>query len=140
MCQILILGRPRRRFRVLICDNEEVFRVGLRTVLRSLPQITVVAETAEPALALELSAALTPHLALVSSELGGDALPLVDALNRDGVRVIVVGAEPAGETDWVMGATAHAYLSRRASSVGVLECVRAAMPSQGDWRPECPHN
>src|SRR3954453_17681533 len=78
--QKLVRNRLRRRFRVLICDNDEVYRIGLRTVLKSLPEIVVVGETAEAARALELSEVFAPQIALVSSELGGAALLLVEAL------------------------------------------------------------
>ena len=131
VCQILVLSRPRRRFRVLICDDDEVYRIGLCTVLKSLPQIVVIGETAEPARALELSEVFAPHLALVSSELGDAALLLVEALNREGVRIIMLGPQSACETDRTKhpDADAHGYLPREASSVEVVDCVRAAMPA-----------
>ena len=96
--QTLALSRPRPRFRVLICDDDEVYRIGLCTVLKLLPQIVVVGEAAEPARALELSEVFTPHIALVSSEFGDAALLLVEALNREGVRIIMVGPRSASET------------------------------------------
>ncbi|MGC5220978.1 hypothetical protein ACPW96_00100 [Micromonospora sp. DT81.3] len=129
--QILVLSRPRPRFRVLICDDDEVYRIGLCTVLRLLPQIEIVGEAAEPARALELSEVFAPHIALVSSEFGDAALLLVEALNREGVRVVMVGPQSASETGPTKHteADAHGYLPREASSANALECVRAALPS-----------
>jgi CheY-like chemotaxis protein len=124
---------PQSRFRVLICDDEEVFRVGLRTLLRSLPQIDVVADTAELSQAVKLSSALAPHLALVSSQFGAAALPLIAALNRDGMRVIIMEADTPRETKWVqvLSAAAYSSVSRGASSVAFLRCVRAALQASG---------
>ena len=128
-----MLIHPLRQCRVLICDDQEVFRVGVRTVLTAIPQIMVVAEASEPARALELSAVMTPHLVLVSSQIPGAMLSLIDALNRDGIQVMVVGADSAREPDSIKAMAAakgHHYVSRGASSVIFVECVRAAMPSK----------
>jgi len=126
-----IVNRSRRRFRVLICDNDEVYRIGLSSVLTSLPEIVVVGETAEPARALELSEMFAPQIALVSSELGGAALPLVEALNRQGVRIIWLGPQSARETDRTKhpDADARERIPREANSVDVVNRVRAALPT-----------
>ncbi|MGC5225296.1 hypothetical protein ACPW96_22240 [Micromonospora sp. DT81.3] len=115
---------------MLICDNDEVYRIGLCAVLKSFPQIVVVGETAEPAQALELSELFAPHLALVSSDLGETALLLIEALNREGVPIIMLAPQSTCETDRMKHpADAYRYLAREAGAVKVLDCVQAAMPA-----------
>ncbi|MGC5225471.1 hypothetical protein ACPW96_23140 [Micromonospora sp. DT81.3] len=130
MGQIFVLSGIQRRLRVLICDNDEVYRIGLCALLKSFPQIVVVGETAEPAHALELSEVLAPHLAVVSSEFGGAALLLIEALNREGVRILMVGTQSTCEIGRLEHPDdAYGYLAREAGAVNVVDCVQAAMPA-----------
>jgi DNA-binding NarL/FixJ family response regulator len=120
---------PRHRFRVLICDDDEVYRIGLRATLKSLPEIGAVEDTPEAARALELSEEFEPQIALVSSELSGAVRPLAEALDRHGVPIIWLGPRSACEIRRAERPEADPCrnLTREASSATVRDSVRAAL-------------
>ena len=55
--------------RVLISDDHAVLRHGLRLILQSAPDITVIGETGTGADAVALAVALTPDVVLMDLEL-----------------------------------------------------------------------
>jgi DNA-binding NarL/FixJ family response regulator len=120
---------PGRRFRVLICDDDDVYRIGLRATLWSLPEVEAVEDTPEATHALELSEQFVPQVALVSSELSGAALPLAEALDRRRVPIIWLCPRSDCETGRTEAVEAdpHRCLAREASSETVLDSVRAAL-------------
>ena len=71
------------RLRVLIYDDHEVFRVGLRVVLQSIPDLDIVGEAETPADAIAMTRQLDPDLVLVSNDLRPEALALIRALHQD---------------------------------------------------------
>jgi len=112
---------------VLICDDCEVLRHGLRTVLRSAPDFVVVGEAADAAEALARVGAVRPDVALVG--LGGRgraAHDLVRALTAVGVRVVLLGEAGAG-SDLVdaLQAGARGYVHTTVSPQRLVEGVRA---------------
>ncbi len=112
---------------VLVCDDCEVLRHGLRTVLRAVPDLTVVAEAADADEALALATTLRPDVALVG--LGGRGpvvRDLVRALSGRGTRVIVLGEAGAG-SDLIdsLGAGARGSLHTTVSPQRLVEGVRA---------------
>src|SRR4028119_973171 len=84
--------------RVLICDDHEVLRHGLRAVLRWAPDLVVVAEATDAEGALALAAELEPEITLVGLGTQGQAIPsLVRALTTTGTRVVLLGEAGSGE-------------------------------------------
>ncbi len=61
--------------RVLIVDDHEIVREGLTTLLEAEPGIEVIGEASDGAEALELTAALAPHVVLMDV-----ALPKLDGI------------------------------------------------------------
>ena len=113
--------------RVLICDDHEVLRHGLRTVLRRAPDFVVVAETGEADAALELAVRLRPDVALVG--LGAPGPPvqdLVRALTGTGTRVVLLGEAGSG-SDFVdaLRAGARGYMHTTVTPGRLVEGVRA---------------
>ena len=113
--------------RVLICDDHEVLRHGLRTVLRRSCGIVVVAEAACVGEALELAAAFRPDVTLVGLDGQGPLLQdLVRELTAMGIRVVLLGEAGAGsDLVDVLRAGARGYVHTTVSQQRLVECVRA---------------
>jgi DNA-binding NarL/FixJ family response regulator len=117
-------GRP---IQVLICDDSEVLRHGLRTVLRAAPDLSVVAEAADAAEALALAAVHRPDVALVGlGALGAVIEELVRALTAMTIRVVMLGEARAG-SDLVdaLQAGARGYVHTTVSPQRLVQGVRA---------------
>jgi DNA-binding NarL/FixJ family response regulator len=117
-------GEP---IRVLICDDSEVLRQGLRTVLRAAPDLAVVAEAADAAEALALAAIHRPDVALVGlGALGAVIEDLVRDLTTMAIRVVLLGEARAG-SDLVdaLQAGARGYVHTTVSPQRLVQGVRA---------------
>jgi DNA-binding NarL/FixJ family response regulator len=113
--------------RVLICDDQEVLRHGLRTVLRWAPGFLVVAEAAGAEEALALAAGHRPDVALVGLRTQGLVEhDLVGALTALGSRVVLLGdAGPGSDLIDALRAGARGYLHTTVSRDRMIEVVRA---------------
>ncbi len=113
--------------RVLICDDHEVLRHGLRTVLRRIPGLSVVAEADGVGEALAMATELRPDVTLVGLDGQGPVLQdLVRELTGKGIRVMLLGEAGAGsDLVEVLRAGARGYVHTTASPQRLVECVRA---------------
>jgi DNA-binding NarL/FixJ family response regulator len=112
---------------VLICDDHEVLRHGLRAVLRSVPDFVVVAEAGDAAEALSLATTLRPDVTLVGLGARGSVVhDLVRALTGLGTRVVLLGEAGAG-SDLVdaLQAGARGYVNTTVTPQRLVEGVRA---------------
>ena len=81
-----------RPVRLLICDDHEVNRHGLRAVLRRIPGLSVVAEAASVGEALPLAATARPDVTLMGIDGQGAVLPdVVREMTGTGTRVLLLG-------------------------------------------------
>lgn len=106
--------------RVLICDDQELIRMGLRMVVDSQPDLTVVGEAADGDAAIAGVAALNPDLVLMDVRMPGlDGLAATEHLcaQPDGPRILVVTTFDLDE---------YAYAALRAGANGFL--VKDAPP------------
>jgi DNA-binding NarL/FixJ family response regulator len=121
---------PRRQLvRVLLCEDQEVFRLGLRVVLEAQGDIAVVAETSQLAEAVEVPDGPGTQVVVVRQGLVGCAsLPLLRDLCQRGAGVLVL-AETAGGPDSgmmdVLQAGVRGFLPRRTAASRLVEAVRA---------------
>lgn len=115
--------------RVLICDDHEVLRRGLRAVLRWASDLVVVAEAADADEALTLAAELRPEVTLVGLGTQGPAIPeLVRALTTTGTRVVLLGeAGSGGDLVEALRAGARGYVHTTVRSDRLVEGVRAVL-------------
>ena len=113
--------------RVLICDDHEVFRHGLRAVLRRIPGVCVVAEAACVGEALPLASTARPDVTLLGVDGQGPVLPdLVREMTGTGTRVLLLGeVGAASDLLEVLRAGARGYVHAAVSSQRLIECVRA---------------
>jgi DNA-binding NarL/FixJ family response regulator len=117
--------------RVLICDDQELIRAGLRTVLESQPDLAVVGEAADGAAAVDLTAALRPDLVLMDVRMPGlDGVAATRAIcARDAtVRVLVVTAFDLDEYAYAaLRGGASGFLLKDMPTEEILRAVRAAL-------------
>lgn len=114
--------------RVLVCDDHEVLRHGIRTVLHRAPDVEVVAEASEAGTALALATTLRPDVTLVGTCASGSlVLDLVRALTETGTRVVLLGEADSGGSDFVdaLRAGARGYIHTTVSPERLVEGVRA---------------
>jgi len=117
-------GRP---LSVLICDDHEVLRHGLRAVFGQAPDVTVVAEAADADEALSMAATVRPDVTLVGLGAQGSVVQeLVRALTGMGIAVVLLGETGAG-SDLVeaLQAGTRGYVHTTVSPQRLLEGVRA---------------
>ncbi len=114
--------------RVLVCDDHEVLRHGLRTVLARTPDLEVVAEAAGAEEALALAPVLRPDVCLVGLGAWGPAVQrLVGELSGLGTRVVLLGEAGSGGGDFIgaLRAGARGYMYTTVSPERLVEGVRA---------------
>jgi DNA-binding NarL/FixJ family response regulator len=118
--------------RVLICDDHEVLRHGLRTVLRRAPDLVVVAEAGDADEALALAGTLRPDVTLVGLGARGPVVQhLVRALTGMGVRVVLLGeAGPGSDFVDALRAGVRGYVHTTVSPQRLVEVLRAV--AQGE--------
>ena len=115
--------------RVLLCEDHEVFRLGLRVVLERQPDIAVVAETSHLAEALDAARRVPPQVLVVRQGLvGGDSLVVLRDVCQAGTAVLLL-AEPgkracAPLVD-VLQAGVRGCMPRRSAAQRLVDAVRA---------------
>jgi DNA-binding NarL/FixJ family response regulator len=130
---------PRSLVRVLLCEDQEVFRVGLRVVLEAEPDMAVVAETAHLPAAVSAADGVGTQVVVVRQGLvGGATLPLLRELCRGGTAVLVL-AEPGGEAGTelvdVLQAGVRGFLPRRSAARRLVDGVRSLARNEAALDP-----
>jgi DNA-binding NarL/FixJ family response regulator len=114
---------------VLLCEDREIFRLGLRVVLEAEPDMAVVAETTHLPEALEATGRGGTQVVVIRQGLiGGAALPLLQALCQRNTAVLVL-AEPEADSEHelveILRAGVRGYLPRRSGAQRLVDGVRA---------------
>ncbi|MFF2522941.1 response regulator [Streptomyces liangshanensis] len=117
--------------RVLICDDQELIRMGLRMVIDSQPDLSVVGEAADGDAAITAVAALDPDLVLMDIRMPGlDGLAATEHLcaRPDGPRILVVTTFDLDEYAYAaLRAGANGFLVKDAPAEEILVTVRAVL-------------
>ncbi|MGC0416471.1 response regulator [Embleya sp. AB8] len=100
--------------RVLVCDDQELIRVGLRMVLDSQPDLTVVGEAGNGVEAVELAAALSPDLILMDIR-----MPDLDGIAAT-ERIRAASVDPAILVITTFDLDRYAYAALRAGASGFV--------------------
>ncbi len=121
--------RPTALVRVLLCEDQQVFRLGLRVVLEAEPDMAVVAEIRHLPEALEFAAESGAQVVVVRQGLvDGATLPVLRDLCGRGTAVLVL-AEPEADAGErlvaILQAGVRGYLPRRAAAKCLVDGVRA---------------
>jgi DNA-binding NarL/FixJ family response regulator len=116
--------------RVLVVDDQTLFRESLAVLLSAQPDIEVVGEAADGAAALERAATLEPHVVLMDLR-----MPVLDGIaatrklraSHPEVQVIALTTFDAdADVFAALGAGALGYLLKDVSAETLVEAVRAA--------------
>ena len=117
--------------RVLICDDQEVVREGLRVILNSAPGLEVVGMAQDGAEALDLIPQTTPDLVLMDLKMPGmNGIQATRQIRNHypQVRVLVLTTYDADE--WVFDAIrsgAAGYLLKDTSGEALIAAVKGTM-------------
>ena len=120
---------------VLIVDDHQIFRHGLRDSMSVDDDIEVVGEAADGDMALQLAHELAPRVMLTDVNLPGmNGLQLVQRLRKEapGVRAVILTAYDDEEQLFhAIRSGAHAYFSKEVSPDRIAQVVRQV--SQGQY-------
>ena len=118
---------PKPRIRLVLVDDSQVVRMGLRALLSTEPRVEILGEASSVSTAVETCLRLKPEVVLLDIRLpdgtGFDACRQILAKLPD-TRVLVL-TSVADETlvDEALRAGAHGYLLKEIDSRGLLQAV-----------------
>lgn len=125
--------------RVLVVDRAPLVRRGVVAVLGEQPDLRVVGETGDDALAVELAASTAPDVVLLDLDVPGGGVRACEALRlaRPGVAVVVLAsAEDDADLAGAVRAGARGYLLRDTSPSELVEALRAVAGGKSLLSPE----
>lgn len=128
-----------RTIRLLLVDDHEVVRVGLKTVFSHYPQIEVAGEASNAAEAVSLAATLKPNVILLDVRLpdsyGPESCRKLRAVCPD-VRILALTS--FSDEDTVMQtlmAGANGYLLKEVNSAALIEAIERVASGQSVLDP-----
>lgn len=121
--------------KILICDDQSLFREALRTLLGSFDELNVIGEAANGEEALRQAVSLSPDVVLMDLRMpimdGVEATRRISQLGK-GIKVIVLTTFDDDETVFDgLRAGAVGYLLKDVSSEKLIEAIQAA--HKGDY-------
>jgi DNA-binding NarL/FixJ family response regulator len=125
--------------RVVLADDHIVVREGLRLLLRSAPDIAVIAEASNGEAAVALARQHTPDVLILDLDMpdgdGATALATIQASMPD-VRVLILTMHAERERLLpLLEAGARGYLSKSSAALDLIEAVRVVASGEVYVRP-----
>jgi two-component system NarL family response regulator len=120
--------------RVLVCDDQALFRHGLLQVLRTVPDIEVVGEARDAMSAIELAAEWLPDVVLIDVRMPG--MSGIEAARRiraaqPAVRILMLTeSEEEGDLYGAVRAGATGYLLKEVAIDEIADAIRAVAGGQ----------
>jgi two-component system, NarL family, response regulator LiaR len=128
------------KIRVLIVDDHQVVRQGLRTFLELQPQIEVVGEAADGSAAVELVRQLAPDIVLMDLVMPGcDGVSATRQIGQLGLRTQVIVLTSFAEDDKVFPAIqagAASYLLKDVTPEDLLAAIHAVHRGEPRLHPD----
>jgi DNA-binding NarL/FixJ family response regulator len=128
-----------KKTRILIADDHDVVRSGLRMLLRSSPDFSIVAEAADGEEAVRLVEKHKPDIAILDI-----SMPKVDGIeatkmirkNSPDVKIIILTVHEDEEYVYeILKAGASGYLLKNVGKKEIFEAVRSAMTGERFFSP-----
>src|SRR5512135_3309180 len=123
-----------KKTRILIADDHDVVRSGLRMLLRSWPDFSIVAEAADGEEAVELAAKHKPDVVFMDISmpvLGGiEATKKIKEDNPDARVIILTVHEDEEYVHQMLRAGASGYLLKNASKKDIFDAVQSALSGE----------
>jgi DNA-binding NarL/FixJ family response regulator len=118
-----------RTFRILVADDHAVVRQGLKLLINSQPDMTVVGEAADGAAVLQQAAAVEPDIVVMDLSMPGmNGLVATRALKKARPSVEVVALTRHDDETFlqeVLRAGASGYVLKQSNPVEFLQAIRA---------------
>ncbi len=128
------------RVRVLVVDDHALFRQGLISLLREMPDVEVVGEAADGAQALQLMRSLSPDVVLLDVNMPGmDGVEVVERARQQGVtsRIVMLTISREEEDLWgALHAGADGYLLKNVEPHDLHRALLAVAQGQSILAPE----
>jgi DNA-binding NarL/FixJ family response regulator len=125
--------------RVVLVDDHAMVREGLRFLLRSATDITVVGEAENGVAALEVVQRLSPNIVVLDLDMpGGDGMTALRELGQilPGVKVLILTMYAEHERLLpLLEAGARGYLTKEAASRDLVEAIRVVASGEIYVRP-----
>jgi DNA-binding NarL/FixJ family response regulator len=125
---------------VLLADDDELTRTGLRLIIESDPDLTVVGEAADGQEAIHLTRALRPEVVVMDIPMPGvdglEATRRIVEEGEDGPRVLILTTFELDE--YVFGALragASGFLLKRSSPEVLIEGIKVVAAGEGLLAP-----
>ena len=126
--------------RILIADDHEVVRDGLRLILETEEDFEVVGEAGDGAVAVQLAEQLQPDVVLMDLRMPGmDGLQALEHLHTNWPKIAVVILTTYNEDDLMMRglrAGARGYLLKDTTRQTLFNSLRAAARGEALFLPE----
>jgi two-component system, NarL family, response regulator NreC len=125
--------------RVLLVDDHAMVREGLRLLLRTASDISVIGEADNGVSAVAVARRLTPDIVVLDLDMpGGDGVAAVRELKQSlpNVRVLILTVHPEHERLLpLLEAGAQGYLTKEAASRDLVEAIRVVATGEVYVRP-----
>lgn len=124
---------------VLIADDHRLFRDGLRTLLRSVPEAELVGEAADGEEAVQLAAAVQPDVVIMDIKMPGlDGIEAARQIVRacpNTKLLMVTMLEDDGSVFAAMRAGARGYVLKGADHAEIMRAIRAVGSGEAIFSP-----
>jgi DNA-binding NarL/FixJ family response regulator len=116
-----------RPVRVLLCEDHEIYRVGLRVLIEREPDLVVVGEAVDVVSASALADRMAPHIIVIRQGLlqEGHEDAVRALCSRDGAVLLLAETESEVDLADALRAGVSGYLSRRVAGTRLVDGIRA---------------